>query len=113
METKHTPTPWTVGYASLSVEGKTEKGVMKILDIRGWGHLTGRGHGALGLSDEQGKQVQEANAEFIVRACNSHDALVEALEKIANMGNESTVDGHGEAKRIARDAIAKAKAGVQ
>lgn len=91
MTGKHTPVPWTVGYESLSVEAQTEKGTMKVLDIRGWGHLTGCGTGALGLSFEEGKAVQEANAAFIVRAVNCHDELIAELERLyAAHGNEAT-----------------------
>ncbi len=32
---------------------------------------------------EVGKDLAEANAEFIVRACNSHDELVKTLENIS------------------------------
>mgnify|MGYP000625085185 CR=1 FL=1 len=41
---------------------------MKVCDIRGWGHLTGKGIGALGLSDDEAIAVQTANARLIADA---------------------------------------------
>ncbi len=49
--------------------------------MRGWGHLTGRGHGALGLDDKTAISIHEANAALIVRAVNSHDAFMEVLSR--------------------------------
>lgn len=39
-----------------------------IADIRGWGYLTGGGHGALGLSDDEGLEAQRQIAAFIAAA---------------------------------------------
>lgn len=48
-----------------------EKGWSHIADIRGWGFLTGGGTGALGLSDDEGKAIQDAIANEIVELWNS------------------------------------------
>jgi hypothetical protein len=79
----HTPGPWTVGYKSMDVTGLTEKGPMKVCDIRGWGHLTGKGHGALGLPNDEAFAIQEANARLIAAA----PAMLEALQRIADRRN--------------------------
>lgn len=51
-----------------------------ICDIRGWGHLTGRGSGALHMTDEAaGKQMQN-DAEFIAHARQDIPWLIEQLE---------------------------------
>jgi hypothetical protein len=65
----HTPGRWKVGYRALDVLGPNEKGGdMKICDIRGWGYLTGKGAGALGLEHATALAVQEANARLIAAA---------------------------------------------
>jgi hypothetical protein len=56
-------------------------------------------------------EVGEANAAFIVRACNSFDALVEALEKLTDQYIHMS-DGHAETEaRVvnARNVLAQAK----
>lgn len=84
---QHTPTPWayikatvpdnTGGYDyAITVDGKI---IAEVFQHTGWD------------DEKTGKyetQPVEANAAFIVRACNSHDALVEALE-----GNLRSLEG--------------------
>lgn len=91
---EHTPTPWAteLGFGSARVVATDHKGTFPICDIRGWGHLTGKGHGALGLSHDEGVAIQEANAALIVKAVNSHDALVKALQKVRSY-NIDIADG--------------------
>lgn len=80
----HTPLPWTVEGPTLSIVSTCEiKGDrFHVADMRGWGHLTGKGHGALGLEYAVAVKIQEANADLIVRAVNNHGALVKALEDL-------------------------------
>lgn len=61
----HTPTPWTVDGVWIESAGDT------IAEV--W---------------------VDANAAFIVRACNSHDELLAALKAIVGLANE-TIDGAG------------------
>ena len=42
----------------------------KILDIRGWGRLTGKGYGGLGLSAEEAENIQKKRAKHIVDLMN-------------------------------------------
>lgn len=64
---KHTPTPWTFSEKTLNViVSEMNPRIIAKLDL----------HGA------SWKKEQTANAEFIVRAVNSHEILVKALEKI-------------------------------
>lgn len=82
---EHLKTPWRTDHMGMHVESiGCEKAPVKILDIRGWGYLTGKGHGALGLSDEEAIEIQKANAAFIVRAANCHAELIEALDALVN-----------------------------
>jgi hypothetical protein len=66
MTTQHTPTPWKTE----TPKGWEQKGLTAIWSDGVMVATCGR----------QGTQEQQDNAAFIVRACNSHDALVAALE---------------------------------
>lgn len=48
-----------------------------------------------------GKKDYEENAEFIVQACNSHAALVEALKKIADLRSDWPARDMREIARVA------------
>lgn len=107
--TSHTPGPWTVGFKSMDVTGLTEKGPMKVCDIRGWGHLTGKGHGALGLPENDAVAVQEANARLIAAAPDLLRAL-KALLVIAHSDFSLNPNPHpmrGAAITDAMNAVAK------
>lgn len=80
-EREHTPTPWKASGNAVFRDGHCLA-------------MTG--------TDIWMPEVEEANAAFIVRACNAHDDLVAALEAVA----EARMPG--EARRIARAALAKA-----
>ena len=69
MAAQHMPGPWKVGYRAMDVVAPSKKGGdAKVCDIRGWGYLTGKGEGALGLSDREGYAIQRANAALIAAA---------------------------------------------
>ncbi len=80
--------PWHVGHAAMAVQN--EQG-MKICDIRGWGFLTGTGHGACALPPAKAKAIQVQHANRIAAANDMLDALREALPFIndaeSNMPN--------------------------
>jgi hypothetical protein len=114
MESKHTPLPWkyqdVVG-AGLEIFGTLPKGF----------HFEGTCHDADGetsfmlwqltsmaqimiacerwvqFETKQWKEMQEANAEFIVKSCNSYYDMLEALEKareyIINVSELSLFEG--------------------
>lgn len=60
---KHTPGPWVVAD---DVVFQIRAGDMHVADVRGWGHLTGRG--ALGLPEMVAEDIQRANARLIAAA---------------------------------------------
>lgn len=74
MTVSHTPTPWAVEKNSVNAENGS---VVSIAEC---------GFSVPGQSwsgtDYSTKEHQAANAEFIVRACNSHDQLVETVRKL-------------------------------
>lgn len=59
---------WKLGYTGSDIGCENEKigGFAKLLDIRGWGYLTGTGHGALGLSQDEGAVVQRLYSQHVV-----------------------------------------------
>ena len=122
-ETKHTPTPWITETSdnkrtTYIVDSATETYLVATLD---------------GNDPVRGSVTADANALFIVRACNSHDELVAALTRLldcatapaymrlvealaqllselsppANMRGE-----HDDAVHAATAALAKAKGGA-
>lgn len=70
MTTQHTPGPWKVSETP-------EPG-------SAWTITSPSGHIAIGWGP--GSSQDDANAEFIVRACNSHDALLAACQEVSKTG---------------------------
>jgi hypothetical protein len=69
MSTEHTPTPWIVDESDQDFDqiiSRTEEG-LEVLVADVYGDI----------------ETSKANAAFIVRACNSHDALVAVGTRIA------------------------------
>lgn len=64
----HTPGPWTYDDKSgwISSNACCHRGKMHVADIRGWGHLTGKGHGAHGMAFSEAKVIQDANGAAII-----------------------------------------------
>lgn len=103
MEAKHTPLPWTIEtpcgfpYSGLYVVPVARKDfpfhIAKIRQLR--------------ESEES-----EANAQHIIRCCNCHDDLLEALYALLsgiNNPNPDAGDKVGAAEKQAKAAIAKAE----
>lgn len=81
---EHFPAPWDVDRLTATVYATdVPKGPARVADMRGWGYLTGKGHGALSLSEDEAIDIQRANAEHIIKCVNSHPDLVKALETAA------------------------------
>jgi len=97
-EQKHTPTPWDSGHDGeidfIYTDVGSNKTICEMLYMEEW--------------DEVGIGESQANAEFIVQACNAHDQLIEALEKIAEMGYDVDLFPVKEAVKIAKEALAAA-----
>jgi hypothetical protein len=115
--TKHTPGPWEVdAHGSPVIYGQSPKGRMRVADIRGWGHLTGGGHGALGLPDDQAIAIQEANGRLIAAAPELLEVAKELKElfRFALLSTSPTIARDGmEFIRKAEAIIAKAEAPSQ
>lgn len=72
----HTPTPWAE-WDVMSTEGKDEYPTAQNGDIR----LIGQDKICMGIIFGGYKSLPDldGNAAFIIRACNAHDELIEAL----------------------------------
>jgi YD repeat-containing protein len=116
-DTQHTPVPWSIAGVSVnpheghviesdSADGRTIAWTCNSLDNNG---------------EEYISQEDIANAEFIIRACNSHDALLAALMQLMEWegdepGSYNDPDTQKRADEVwqdAFDAIAKAKGVAQ
>ncbi len=71
-QTAHTPTPWSVGGIR-----RARPNLMGVAFVNGGKTCVAKCDSLYGSEDGQA----EANAAFIVRACNSHASFVAALEK--------------------------------
>jgi hypothetical protein len=88
MTDRHTPGPWSADDLSDKVWATDEKGTFPVCDMRGWGHWTGKGHGALGLSVKDAALIQSANARLIAAA----PELLAALKGVVAVANRRTVE---------------------
>lgn len=79
LEGKATPGPWEPDDSAAYVFAPES---MMICPIRGWGHLTGKGHGALCLNDEEAIAIQKANQQLIARARNALPVLLDHIEAL-------------------------------
>ncbi len=92
----HTPTPWIASNQYLYA-GNPERSLPIASGQHDW--ATDRG----GASHEEAV----ANAAFIVKACNSHDALVKALEEIGYIDDFLDANTAKRMLGIARDALSE------
>ena len=93
----HTPTPWIVSEDGATIKSKwiTSFGTpIMVAELSGY---------------IIGNRVQKANAEFIVRAVNAHEELVEALTLVFHQAENFEQKAFDMWLEDARAALAKAK----
>lgn len=101
METKHTPTPWVLewhkqGYV-VTAESKHNRG-----------HIYRHNLVVIG-GETANRELLDANAAFIVRACNVHDDMVKLAEAYRfSVMQRGCVEGDHVLDRI-NDVLAKAR----
>lgn len=82
-------------FNGLSIWGTDKDGdASRRLDVRGWGYLTGGGHGALGLSEHEAIDEQHRFARFVADALNMAESdlvfgLKLSLESLLEIINAS------------------------
>lgn len=105
-DTVHTPGPWSYDPKSgwISTNACCARGLMHVADVRGWGHLTGGGHGAHGMAHEAAREIQDANARLIAAAPDLLVALQDAYEAEGLLSSDSRAPWFSNAAAI----IAKA-----
>jgi hypothetical protein len=86
METKHTPGPWYVTISGLGVATTPRRATANICDLV---------CDFTGISEDTEDEAL-ANAEFIVRACNSHEKLLEACKWAAKSPHHPTCPQDGQ-----------------
>lgn len=97
MTTKHTPTPWKLTRRDVPqatafdtyAEGSDCSSISGVIEsARGTFVADTQTEGKTGAS----KVIALRNAEFIVRACNAHEALSAALRKLVDFAGVSSAD---------------------
>ncbi|MDR6430988.1 hypothetical protein [Brucella pseudogrignonensis] len=104
-----TPGPWAVGYNHYDVGVKDNAktgGYTKLFDVRGWGYLTGTGHGGLGLKEDEAIAIQNANACLAAAAPELYEALEYALNEVSA---EKYLRDNRHLLTLCRAALAKAR----
>lgn len=96
----HTPLPWKIGRVDTLVTAADQRGICS----------TG-GYADNRIDSEELAEENRANAAFIVRACNSHYDLLEALEALMPIAEkmQGKLAGVVEAILNAEDALIKAR----
>lgn len=89
------------GPREITCENVKIGGPAKVFDVRGWGYLTGKGHGGLGLSEDEALAIQTANTTLIVTLVNNLPSILSALRgreectwSADDDGNFNTTCGH-------------------
>lgn len=74
--------PYRTDPFGMGIYGVSDKGGdCSVLDVRGWGYLTGNGSGGLGLEHNAAMTEQKRFAAFVVWALNEAEASIRAALK--------------------------------
>lgn len=114
MAQKHTPGPYRADSRGLMIYADGNpygNGPMHIADIRGWGHLTGRGYGGCAMSEQDAFDIQIANANLLAASEDLLKACKAALVKICGDGLDGNYGEHEDnpLPTMLHEAIAKAE----
>jgi hypothetical protein len=83
---EHTPTPW---FHDKSYKNSALIGRVQDKNGENWDDMCVECHSAISGNQTSHHNIDAANAEFIVRACNAHDALVEACRNVSQAADDS------------------------
>jgi hypothetical protein len=79
---KATPGDWRYEGRAQHIIHDDAKGMMQVADIRGWGHLTGGGHGAWGMDADKAASIQDANGHLITALRNNAEAMLGRIDEL-------------------------------
>ena len=96
MQQKHSPSPWEIVTMDNGKYGWIEDST---------------GEQVMGLGTLRYSINPEITADFIVRACNAHEELLEAMKKVEGMIYDSDCKTARDAAEILQAVIAKAEKG--
>ena len=82
---EHTPTPWIATFSRTFTKGRRK------FTLEQDPHHAHRWIGDLWLTEGLPDAVQDANARFIVQACNAHDELLAALKELVPLVGEDNL----------------------
>jgi hypothetical protein len=106
---RHTPIPWYIEGES----GNPHEAYIIVGDKQGSTIAWTSNSFDDSSNEEYISEEDTANAQFIIRACNSHDELLEALESVLSFDVDEAIsaweDPSQQALAMAHKAIAKAK----
>jgi hypothetical protein len=77
--TQHTDGWEPTGHGRVWQRNRKIGGVTNLVDVRGWGYLTGKGHGALGLDETAAIEIQSTIENYIAAA--NPQAILELIER--------------------------------
>ena len=113
---KHTPGPWVASTPYHA--GPTRELAMLTFTITHPWSTPGNPHGEslvghlrTGASYRHDEDVQQADVEFLLRACNAHEGLVAALELAIEQLDRCGEGSCGQTAEALRAILAKAKGG--
>lgn len=111
-DVNHTHTPWKITGPSSGKGTHDDGGDYAIVEAEtGNNYIVAE---AFSKVDHGIRYPAEANAKFIVRACNCHDALVKACQRLMENMEEIYRDENGDMEwdgiNLAREALIKAEA---
>ena len=67
--------PWRYCEMTQAIYGNSPRGEHYVAMIRGWGHYTGNGHGALGLSTGKAIEIQNSLGQRIAKVPQLEDEI--------------------------------------
>lgn len=77
------PGDWQQGDSGFIWSESLKGGDCHVADVRGWGYLTGKGEGALGLSPDTASRIQHEVGALLSAAPDLYEALSELVEVCA------------------------------
>jgi hypothetical protein len=102
------PGEWTCDNAGYIWADSLKGGRTHMIDVRGWGYLTGRGSGALGLASADAERLMDDLGKLLCAAPDLLEAATLALEDLYIKADKDEEPDQWSSVKALRAAIAKA-----